>query len=92
MTLHADDTVLFVLSKSVHTIESEFNSDLDNLNRWLTLKRLSFWNISKSKFIIIDNSQRLSNLDSVSVMVSKMVDDKPIEEVSSFTYLRVLNC
>ena len=85
VTLYADDTVLYVSSKSVYTIESELNSDLNILNWWLTLNRLSL-NISKSKFIIIGSNQRLSNLDSISVTV----DDKPIEEVSSFTYLGVI--
>ena len=85
VTLYADDTVLYVSSKSVYTIESELNSDLNILNWWLTLNRLSL-NISKSKFIIIGSNQPLSNLDSISVTV----DDKPIEEVSSFTYLGVI--
>ena len=85
VTLYADDTVLYISSKSVYTIESELNSDLNILNWWLTLNRLSL-NISKSKFIIIGSNQCLSNLDSISVTV----DDKPIEEVSSFTYLGVI--
>ena len=87
VTLYADDTVLYVSSKSVYTIESELNSDLNILNWWLTLNQLSL-NISKSKFIIIGtcSNQRLSNVDSISVTV----DDKPIEEVIKFLY--ILRC
>ena len=82
--------MLMTLSFTFHLnlfipLNQNFNSDLNILNRWLTLNRLSL-NISKLKFIKIDSNQRLSNLDSISVTV----DDKPIEEVSSFTYLGVI--
>ena len=49
------------------------------------LNQLSL-NISKSKFIIIGSSQRLSKLDSISVTVN----DKQIDEVNFFTYLGVV--
>ena len=85
VTLFVDDTVLYVSSKSIHFIQSALNADLDFLIRWLMLNQLSL-NISKSKFIIIGSSQRLSKLDSI----SETVNDKQIDEVNFFTYLGVV--
>lgn len=83
--IYADDIVLFISSKSIHSIESKLNSNLDKVSQWLTSNQLTL-NISKSKFIIIGSNQRLSKLSSILITSG----DKGIEEVSSFTYLGVV--
>ena len=71
ITLCADDTVLFIYSKSIYSIDSKLNSDLDKVSKWFISHQLTL-NINKTKFIIIDSSQRLKKLDSISITT----DDK----------------
>ena len=66
ITLYADDTVLFIYSKSIYSIDSKLNSDLDKVSKWFISHQLTL-NINKTKFIIIGNSQRLKKLNSISI-------------------------
>ena len=64
ITLYADDAVLFISSKSIHSIESKLSSDQGKVIQWLISNQLTL-SISKSKFIIMGSSQRLKNLSSI---------------------------
>ena len=66
ITLYADDTVLFIYSKSIYSIDSKLNSDLDEVSKWFISHQLTL-NINKTKFIIIGSSQRLKKLNSISI-------------------------
>ena len=81
ITLYADDTVLFISDKSLHKVKSYMNSDLEKLNNWLKLNRLTL-SISKSKFMIIGSSQRLNKIDSISFKVNNM----DLDEVLRYCY------
>ena len=66
ITLYADDTVLFIYSKSIYSIDSKLNSDLDKVSKWFISHQLTL-NINKTKFIIIGSSQRLKKLKLISI-------------------------
>ena len=50
------------------------------------VKSLTLISISKSKFMIISSSQRLSKIDSISFKI----DNMGLDEVSSFKYLGIV--
>ena len=62
ITLYADDTVLFIYSKSIYSIDSKLNSDLDKVSKWFISHQLTL-NINKTKFIIIGSRQRLKKIE-----------------------------
>lgn len=66
ITPYADDTVLFIYSKFIYSIDSKPHSDLDKVSKWFISHRLTL-NINKTKFIIIGSSQRLKKLNSISI-------------------------
>ena len=49
--MYADDTVVFFNSDNPDTIKNILNSDLDAINTWFSLNKLTL-NISKTKFMV----------------------------------------
>ena len=60
--MFADDTSVSYASNSVEELENIINSDLKNLNSWLTTNRLSL-NIVKTEFMIIGSRQKIRVID-----------------------------
>jgi hypothetical protein len=60
--MFGDDTSLSYASNSVEELENIMDSDLKNLNSWLTTNRLSL-NIVKTEFMIIGSRQKLRVID-----------------------------
>ena len=65
----------------INSCSHRFLTYLDKVSRWLISNQLTL-NINKNKFFNIGSSQRLKNLNSISITT----DDKSIEEVSSFSF------
>jgi hypothetical protein len=86
VTLFADDTVLYVSSKSTDTLQNLLNSDLQKLCYWLKENHLTV-NIKKSKAMIIGSSQRLAKITS---SLEFTIDNTRLDQVKSFKYLGVL--
>ena len=57
--MFADDTSVSYASDSLDEIQNVINSELKNLNSWLTANRLSL-NITKTEFMIIGSRQRMN--------------------------------
>ena len=76
VTLYADDTVLYLASKSITKVESKINSDLSRVCSWMRANQLTL-NIKKSKSMLIGSIARLSKVHSIVIST----DSKPLEEV-----------
>ena len=72
ISMYADDTLIHYSSKSVKSIETKLNEDLLNVHKWFT-DNLSL-NEKKSKFMLIDDHQRLKSI---------------LERVDTFKYLGI---
>jgi hypothetical protein len=60
--MFADDTSVRYASNSVEELKNIMNSDLKNLNSWLTTNRLRL-NIVKTEFMIIGSRQKIRVID-----------------------------
>ena len=76
VTLYADDTVLYLASKSTVDLQSETNADLRRICKWLQANQPTL-NIKKSKFLLIGSSFRLSKVGSILISA----DDIPLDNV-----------
>ena len=85
VTLYADDTVLYLASKSTVDLQSKINDDLKRICRWLRANQLTL-NVQKSKFLLIGSSSRLNKVESILISA----DDTPLDNVDSFTYLGIV--
>ena len=85
ITLYADDTVLYLASKSTADLQSKINADLRRICKWLQANQLTL-NVKKSKFLLIGNSSRLSKVGSILISA----DDIPLDNVDSYTYLGIV--
>ena len=85
ITLYADDTVLYLASKSTADLQSKINADLRRICKWLQANQLTL-NVKKSKFLLIGSSSRLSKVSSILISA----DDIPLDNVDSYTYLGIV--
>ena len=80
VTLNADDTVLYLASKSTVDLQSKIYADLRRICKWLPVIQLTL-NVKKSKFLLIGSSSRLSKVGSILISA----DDIPLDNVDSYT-------
>ena len=59
--MYADDTSITFASNDIYQINECVNSDLCNIHYWLSANKLTL-NMSKTEFLLIGSSQRLSNI------------------------------
>ena len=85
VTLNADDTVLYLASKSTVDLQSKIYADLRRICKWLPANQLTL-NVKKSKFLLIGSSSRLSKVGSILISA----DDIPLDNVDSYTYLGIV--
>ena len=57
--MFADDTNVSLASSTLFELENVLNQELQNLNIWLRVNKLSL-NIAKTEFMIIGSRQRLN--------------------------------
>ena len=57
--MFADDTSVSLASSTLHKLENVLNQELQNLNIWLKVNKLSL-NIAKTEYMIIGSRQRLN--------------------------------
>jgi hypothetical protein len=76
--MFADDTNVSFASPTLSELENVLNRELQNLNIWLKVNRLSL-NIAKTEFMIIGSRQRLNvNADG---NINITINDQPIKKV-----------
>ena len=83
--MYADDTHITYASIDVNLIQSNLNHDLDNLNKWLISNKLTL-NRTKTEFMLIGSIQKLITLSNP---LELLIDNVPIEYVSSVKLLRI---
>ena len=77
--MFADDTNVSLASSTLHELENVLNQDLQNLNIWLKVNKLSL-NIAKTEYMIIGSRQRLNvNVDG---SINITINDKPVKKVN----------
>ena len=81
--MFADDTTLFVSSKSVENALSCLNDDIANLTEWFKANKLSL-NLTKTHFILFTASSLVRRSD-----VSLVIDNHNIERVCNTKFLGV---
>ena len=85
VTLYADNTILYLASKSTADLQSKINADLRRIYKWLRANQLTL-NVKKSKFLLIGSSSHLSKVGSILISA----DDIPLDNVDSYTYLGIV--
>ena len=82
---NADDTVLYVASKSAEDLQRKINADLGHRCKWFRANKLTL-NVKKSNFLLIGSSFRLSKAGSINISA----DNVPLDDVKSYTYLGIV--
>ena len=62
--MYADDSYLAYSNGNIHSAQSSLKEDLLNINRWLTINKLTL-NMAKSEFMLIGSREKLNNLPSL---------------------------
>ena len=60
--MYADDTNVTFSAATIPDLESQINSDLKYINRWLKANKLSL-NVAKTEFMVISSRQKLQSLN-----------------------------
>ena len=77
--MFADDTNVSLASSTLHELENVLNQELQNLNIWLKVNKLSL-NIAKTEYMIIGSRQRLNvNVDG---SINITINNKPVKKVN----------
>ena len=86
LTQFADDTLLYLSSKNLTSLEYEINQSLIEVEKWINCNKLTI-NLSKSKFMLIAPKSvgniHIQNFD------SKIYDQK-LERVREYKYFGVI--
>ena len=83
--MYADDMSLTTSSPDPMTLEFKLNSDLEKIQNWSHSSKLIL-NVKKTKYAIIGSRYKLNNLNHDFIV---SVDNREIERVTSYKYLRV---
>ena len=81
--LFADDTKIFLQDQNLQCLELKLNEELDKLNQWLQLNRLSL-NVDKTNFVIFHPPQR--KILPFNLKISGM----PVEQTTYVKYLGLI--
>ena len=73
----ADDTNVTFSAASIHDHESQINSDLKYIDRWLKANKLSL-NVAKTVFMVISSRQKLQSLNDYTMNIH--IDSAPINQ------------
>ena len=77
--MYADDIHFTYAGSDLHLIQSSLSHDLEKLSKWFVSNRHTL-NTTKTEFMLIGSSQRLSTLTDT---LELSIDNVPIEQVSS---------
>lgn len=86
--MFADDTNLFFSGRKISNLVSTVNSELDKINTWFKLNKLSL-NVKKTNFIMFA-SKRNSSINSSLNTLEIKIDNSKIEQVHSSKFLGVI--
>ena len=75
--MYADDTNATFSAGCRHDLESQINSDLKYIDRWLKANTLSL-NVAKTEFMVISSRQKLQSLNDYTTNIH--IDGVPINQ------------
>ena len=75
--MYADDTNVSFSAASIRDLESQINSDLKYIDRWLKANKLSL-NVAKTEFMVISSRQKLRSLNDCTMKIH--IDGVPINQ------------
>ena len=73
--MYADDTNVTFSAATIPDLESQINSDLKYIDRWLKANKLSL-NVAKTEFMVISSRQKLQSLNDYTMSIH--IDGVPI--------------
>ena len=83
MYLYADDSVILMSGKDINNIICLMNEELENINKWFRVNRLTI-NSKKSNYIIFNKNKRIMNNQPL------IINGREIERVKECRFLGVL--
>ena len=75
--MYADDTNVAFTAATIPDLESQINSDLKYIDRWLKANKLSL-NVAKTEFMVISSRQKLQSLNDYTMNIQ--IDSVPINQ------------
>ena len=75
--MYADDTNVTFSAATIPDLESQINSDLKYIDRWLKANKLSL-NVAKTEFMVISSRQKLQSLNDYTMNIH--MDGVPINQ------------
>ena len=75
--MYADDTNVTFSAVTIPDLESQINSDLKYIDRWLKTNKLSL-NVAKTEFMVVSSRQKLQSLNDYTLNVH--IDGVPINQ------------
>ena len=77
LRMYADDTNVTFSAVSIPDLESQINSELKYIDRWLKANKLSL-NVAKTEFMVISSRQKLQFLNDYTMNIH--IDSVPINQ------------
>ena len=76
--MYADDTNVTFSAATIPDLESQINSDLKYIDRWLKTNKLSL-NVAKTEFMVISSRQKLQSLNdyTMNIHIDMQCPNKP---------------
>ena len=74
--MYADDTNVTFSAATIPDLESQINSDLKYIDRWLKANKVSL-NVSKTEFMVISSRQKPQSLNGYSEHLYRPRPNKP---------------
>ena len=86
VSMYADDTALYYVSKDVNEVTNKINIDLENVRKWLSSNKLSL-NVDKTELMFIGTHQKLSRLSNLNLNIN--INGTRLQRVSQCKHLGV---
>ena len=85
--MYADDTNVTFSAATIPDLESQINSDLKYIDRWLKANKLSL-NVAKTEFMVISSRQKLQSLNDYAINIH--IDGVPITQSNQSKSLKLI--
>ena len=85
--MYVDDTNVTFSAATIPDLESQINSDLKYIDRWLKANKLSL-NVTKTEFMAISSRQKLQSLNDYKMNVH--IDDIPINQSNQSKFVGLI--
>ena len=85
--MYADDTNVTFSAATIPDLESQINSDLKYIDRWLKANKLSL-NVAKTEFMVISSRQKLQSLNDYTMNIH--INGVPINQSNQSKSLRLI--